>query len=184
MHSEQAKSSRSSLDAPKKRSSTLAPISLEDLMDKEVLSSSQDVDIHDLSVLSDTSNEKSTKINQRIRILEHPKNLIKVIRAQLAIEKVLVGNGITTGPNKFCFTRTFLKGEALRIFNLKETELGQETAANLKTVLNHVVSYFGPNECLSNQKRYLRYKMTKPRKLTTRQYVGLVRDPNSRICHR
>ena len=48
--------------------------------------------------------------------------------------------------------------------------------------MNHVVSYFGPNECLSKQKRYLRYKMTKPRKLTTRQYVGLVRDLNSRMA--
>ena len=58
----------------------------------------------------------------------------------------------------------------------------QETAANLKIVLNHVVSYFGPNDCLSKQKRYLRYKMTKPRKLNTRQYVGLVRDLNSRMA--
>ena len=56
----------------------------------------------------------------------------------------------------------------MRIFNLKATELGQETAANLKTVLNHVVSYFGPNECLSKHKHYLRYKMVKPRRLTKR----------------
>ena len=92
----------------------------------------------------------------------------------MAIEKGLIGNAITTGPNGFCFTRTFLEGEALRIFDLKAAELGQETAANLKTVFNHVVSYFGPNECLSKQKRYMRYRLTKPRKLTTRQYVGLV----------
>ena len=78
---EQAKSSRSSRDAPKKRSSTLAPISLEDLMDKEVLSSSQDGNIRDLSVLSDPSNEKITKIKQRIRMLDHPKNLIEVLRS-------------------------------------------------------------------------------------------------------
>ena len=58
----------------------------------------------------------------------------------------------------------------------------QETAANLKIVLKHVVSYFGPNECLSKQKRYLRYKMVKHRKLITRQYVGLVRDLNSRMA--
>ena len=100
-------------------------------------------------------------------MLYHPKNLIEVLRARLAIEKGLVGNAITTGPTGFCFTRTFLEGDALCIFNLKATELGQETTANLKTVFNHVVSYFGPNECLSKQKRYLRYKMTKPRKLTT-----------------
>ena len=48
--------------------------------------------------------------------------------------------------------------------------------------MKHVVTYFGPKECLSKHKRYLRYKMTKPRKLTTRQYVGLVRDLNSRTA--
>ena len=47
--------------------------------------------------------------------------------------------------------------------------------------MNHVVTSFGPKECLSKQKRYLRYKMIKPRRLTTRQYVGLVRDLNSRM---
>ena len=88
MRSEQAMSSQFSRDAPKKRSSTLAPISLEYLMDKEVLSSSQDGDIRDLSVLSDPANEKSTNIKQRIHMLYHPKNLIEVLRARLAIERV------------------------------------------------------------------------------------------------
>ena len=98
MRSEQVKSSQSSRDAPKKRSSTLAPISLEDFMDKEVLSSSQDGDIRDLSVLSDPSNEKSTKIKQRIRMLDHPKNLIEVLWDRLAIKKGLIGNAVTKGP--------------------------------------------------------------------------------------
>ena len=48
--------------------------------------------------------------------------------------------------------------------------------------MNHVVSYFGPKECLSKQKRYLHYKMIKLRRLTTRQYVGLVCDLNSRMA--
>ena len=48
--------------------------------------------------------------------------------------------------------------------------------------MNHIVTYFGPKECLSKQKRYLRYNMTNPRKLITRQYVGLVRDLNSRMA--
>ena len=89
-------------------------------------------------------------------MLDHPKNLIEVLRDRLATEKGLIGNAITTVPNKFCFASTFLEWEALRILNLKATELVQETAANLKDVLNHVVSYFGPNECFSEQKRYLR----------------------------
>ena len=48
--------------------------------------------------------------------------------------------------------------------------------------MNHVVTYFGPNKFLSKQKCYLRYKMIKPHRLTTRQYVGLVRDLNSRMA--
>ena len=65
---------------------------------------------------------------------------------------------------------------------MKSTELRQETIPNLKIVINHIVTYFGPNECLSKQKRYMRYKMIKPCNLTTRQYVGLVRDLNSRMA--
>ena len=41
----------------------------------------------------------------------------------LAIYQGLTGNNITTGPNQYRFTQTFLKGEALRVFNLKATEL-------------------------------------------------------------
>ena len=48
--------------------------------------------------------------------------------------------------------------------------------------MNHVVTYFGPKECLSKQKRYLRYKIIKPCRLTTSQYVGLVRNLNSRMA--
>ena len=81
MRSEQANSARSSRDALKKRSSTSAPISFEDLMDKEVLLSSQDGNIRELSVLSDPSNEQSTKIKQKICILNNPKNLIEVLRS-------------------------------------------------------------------------------------------------------
>ena len=48
--------------------------------------------------------------------------------------------------------------------------------------MNHVVTYLSPKECLSKQKRYLLYNMIKIRRLTTRQYVGLVRDLNSRMA--
>ena len=110
--------------------------------------------------------------------MDHPKNRIEVLSARLAITKGLTGNNITTGPKQYRFTITFLDGGALHIFDLKLTELRHETVANLNLVMNHIVAYFGPKECLSKQKRYLRYKMEKSPKLTTRQYVGLVRDLN------
>ena len=95
MRSEQVKSAQPSCDGPKKRSGTSAPISLEDLMEKEVQSSIQDGAIRELLVLSDPSNEQSTKIKRKIRILDHPKNLIKVLRARLAIKKGISENSIT-----------------------------------------------------------------------------------------
>ena len=78
--------------------------------------------------LLNQQNKDSTKIKQKIRILNHPKKLIKVLRARLAITKGLTGNNITTGPNQYRFTRTFLDGVALRIFDLKSTELRHELA--------------------------------------------------------
>ena len=48
--------------------------------------------------------------------------------------------------------------------------------------MNHVGAYFGPKKCLSKQKYYICYKMKKPRKMTTRQYAGLVRDLNASMA--
>ena len=50
-----------------------APISLEDLMEKEVQSSLEDRAMRELSVLAYPENEDSTKIKQKICILDHPK---------------------------------------------------------------------------------------------------------------
>ena len=48
--------------------------------------------------------------------------------------------------------------------------------------MHHVVTYFGPKECLSKHKRYLSYKTIKTCRLTTRQYVGFVRNLNLRMA--
>ena len=69
---EQGKSTRLNRDWTKKRSGIAAPISLGDLMEKEVQSSLQDSAISELLVLADPANEDSTKIKQNIHILDHP----------------------------------------------------------------------------------------------------------------
>ena len=56
-------------------SGTSARICLEDLMEKEVQLSTQDGAIRELSVFADPSDEHSTNIKRKIRILDHPKNL-------------------------------------------------------------------------------------------------------------
>ena len=55
--SEQGKFARLSRDWTKKKAGTSAPISLEDLMEKEVQSSAQDGAIRELSVLADPTNK-------------------------------------------------------------------------------------------------------------------------------
>ena len=152
----QVKSTRVNRDWTKERQLT-APISIKDLIEKEVKLSLEDGNIRELSVISDTENEDSTCTKRKIRILDNPKNLIEVLRARLAIAQGLTGNKTTMGPYQYRFNRAFLDGEALRILDLKSTELHHETVANLIIAMNNVVTYFGPTECLSNQKRYIRY---------------------------
>ena len=76
--------------------------------------------------------------------LDHPKNLIEIIRASLVIAQGLTGENIPTGPNQYHFTLIFLDGEVLHIFDLKPAELRHKTVANMILVMDHVVTYFGP----------------------------------------
>ena len=62
-----------------------APISLKYLIAKELTSSLEEGDMRKLSVHTDPTNEDSTRIKQKIRILDHPKKLIEVLCAKLAI---------------------------------------------------------------------------------------------------
>ena len=101
-------------------------MSLEDSMVNQLPLSLEDGDTSELSVLADPTDEDSTRVKRKIRISDHPKNFLVVIRERLAIDRSLTGNNITTGPNRYGFTRTFLDGEAIRIFDLKSTELRHE----------------------------------------------------------
>ena len=69
-------------------------------MVKKLPMSMDDSDMPQLSVCTDPTNEDSTQVKGEIRILDHPKNLIEVLHARLAISQGLTGNNITTGPNQ------------------------------------------------------------------------------------
>ena len=97
---------------------------------KELQSLLENDDMRKSSVRTDPSNEDSTCVKQKICILDHLKNLIEVLRTRLAISQGLNGNNIITVPNQYRFTQTFLDREALRIFDVKTTELRHETVAN------------------------------------------------------
>ena len=54
-------------------------------MVKELPVSLDDGDMRKLLVQTDPTNEDSNRIKQKIRILDHPKNLLEVLCARLAI---------------------------------------------------------------------------------------------------
>ena len=141
---DQGKYTRVNSDWTKARKVT-APISIEELMEKEVQSSLEDGAMRELSVLADPENKDSTNIKQRIRILDHPKNLIEVLRTRLAIGKGIKGNNITTEPSQYRFTLTFLAGEVLHIFDLKSPDLRHKTVANLTIVMNMLLPILAQN---------------------------------------
>ena len=78
-----------------------APISIEDLMVKDLPLSLEDGEMCKLSLHTDTTNEDSTHVKRKIRILDNPKNLIEVLRARLAIAQGLTGKNITMVPNEY-----------------------------------------------------------------------------------
>ena len=61
------------------------PISIEDLMVKELPVSLEDGDMRKLSVRTDPTNEDSTRVKQKNRILDHPENPLEVLCARLTI---------------------------------------------------------------------------------------------------
>ena len=73
-------------------------------MVNELPLSLDDGDMRKLSVHTDPTNENSTRVKQKNRILDHPKNLLEVLRERLAIDQGLTGNNITMGPNQYSFT--------------------------------------------------------------------------------
>ena len=113
-------------------------------MVKELPVSLDDGDMRKLLAWTDPTNEDLNLIKWKFRILDRPKNLLEVLCAWLAISQGLTVNNITKGPNQYRFTQTFLEGEALRIFDLQAMELRHKTVMNLITVMDHVVTYFGP----------------------------------------
>ena len=138
-HSEKEKSLRIDCGWTKARKLS-APISLEDLMVKELPLTLEDSDMRKLSAHTDPTNEDSTRINPKIWYLDNPNKLSEVLRARLAISQCLTCNKISMGPIQYCYTWTLLDGEVLRLFDLNLTELPHKTVSNLISVMDHVMT--------------------------------------------
>jgi hypothetical protein len=159
----------------------LGPIMIEEILTDAVPFSKQDTSIREMMIRTDPTNDSSPIIKRRFKPLDNPENVLEVLQGILVIKEGVIGNNVTTGPLQYAFWRSCLEGAALAKFNEYGTALGTETTAHLVQVEQRIVAHFAPREVLSQQARYIRYRMSKPFHTTTRQYVGAVHTLNQKF---
>jgi hypothetical protein len=94
------------------------------------------------------------------------------------LDKVLIGQNITTGPPTYAMTRRILEGAALAKFEDSVLDRGTETLDHFTLVLEDMSNYVFPRRALQMQKRFMRRYMRKPRKLKMREFMARVEELN------
>lgn len=100
------------------------------------------------------------------------------LRWKRNVHRALTGQNVTTGPGQYNLTRKLMDGDALMVFNLKATEVGNETVTNYKIVMAAVTAHVFPLKALQTQKRYMRRFLRKPRDMKAREFVSRVCEIN------
>jgi hypothetical protein len=95
------------------------------------------------------------------------------------LDKVLIGQNITTGPPTYAMTRRILEGAALAKFEEATTTRGTETLEHFGQVVDDMGAYVFPRRALQMEKRYMRRYMRKPRRLKMREYMARVEELNN-----
>ena len=97
---------------------------------------------------------------------------------QRDLNRVLVGQNITTGPAKFTMIRRLITGDTLAVFNKVAQEHGNETNAAFLRCLQDVTNHIFPQRALPFQKRYMRRYLRKPKYMKTRDFVARLSELN------
>jgi hypothetical protein len=80
------------------------------------------------------------------------------------LDKVLVGQNVTTGPPTYAMARRVLEGAALARFEASVVDRGTETLEHFALVIEDMGEYVFPRRALQMEKRFMRRFMRKPRK--------------------
>ena len=100
------------------------------------------------------------------------------------LERVFVGQNLTTGPNKFSMARRLLAGDSLSHFDRKAETLVNgdnnvvESEANFKLAIRAVTETILNRKALLTQKRYMRRILRKPKGMTIRMYCARFSELN------
>lgn len=96
------------------------------------------------------------------------------------LDKVIVGQHVTTGPAKFVVARRLLTGDALSVFNAALVDCGlNETNQAFDLCLSALTRHVFPKRAAQLQKRYLRRYVRKPEDMTTKQFAARLQELNS-----
>ena len=103
------------------------------------------------------------------------------------MERVFIGQNLSTGPHKFSMARRLLIGESLSHFEKKaesfvevveQVENCHKSIENFEKCLQAVTMTVFPQKALMTQKRYMRRIMRKPRAMKTRDYCARYAEIN------
>ena len=75
------------------------------------------------------------------------------------VEAIIIGQNLTTGPQRVAFMRTVLKGDAYTYFNQYFTMVSNEDDVTFILGLQALTSHIFPQRALRTQKRYMRRYM-------------------------
>lgn len=95
------------------------------------------------------------------------------------VKKVLNGQNLTTGPQKYSTMKRLLKGDALATFEAAEAEAGTQTTEHFEVCVKELTKHVFPARAAQLQKRFMRRYMRKPREVSIREYVARVVELNS-----
>jgi hypothetical protein len=129
-------------------------------------------------ITHDRGTEFMAEFAKMLKPLDSPSNVLDVLQGVLLIKEGVIGNNVTTGPLQHRHWRGCLMGAALDKFNEQTLAVGNETAANLHTVEQRLITFFAPREVLRQQTRHIRFHMRKPEEVSARQCVGAVATLN------
>ena len=97
------------------------------------------------------------------------------------LRKIFTGQNVTTGPNCYAIARRLLQGDALAAFNRAATQQGTETNEHFEETLRGLKLHVFPRKALTNQKRYMRRFLRKPRDLSVREFTTRLVEINEML---
>lgn len=96
------------------------------------------------------------------------------------VERVLIGQHVTTGPAKFAVARRLLTGDALSVFNAALEESGlTETNTTYELCMDALARHVFPKRASQLQKRYMRRFIRKPADMSTRMFAARLQELNN-----